>query len=400
LLYYKKFYISEFYISKQDILNWRLTLDPIKQITEAEKAFRAKLVGLSFILFTVFLLGMFWLYTNPAMSVGLTLSYAAGLSMIVLPCTFPLVFVIVPLSMGHEYKKGFTMALLFSIGLIITLTLYGVVVAIAGRYIGVTRVQQAMYLAAGLAAFLFGLSELRLIKFSFPTYGGATPQIITRQGDYLKAFFLGLFLGNAGVACPNPATYVILTYIATTGSVITGATLQFVNGVGRATPLIFLSILGIVGVNATGWLVSKKETIDKLTGWGLVVFGAIIIVIGGFGHNWLLITPLHEGWNAVFAGASGGLAEYECCVEPACTECLTNEMYPDGSCICRKHAQRGHYGLVCNQCKVGLGQGKDIFKKARATAPYAIATIILGIVTPILWYFKKKPFEKKEGENE
>ncbi|HDH28690.1 MAG TPA: cytochrome C biogenesis protein, partial [Euryarchaeota archaeon] len=241
-------------------------MDTKKELTEAEKTLRGRLVGLAFILFTVFLLGMFWLYTNPAMSVGLTLSYVAGLSMIVLPCTFPLVFVIVPLSMGHEYKKGFVMALLFSIGLIITLTLYGVVVAIAGRYIGVTRVQQLLYTVAGLAAFLFGLSELRLLKFSIPTYGGATPQIITRQGDYLKAFFLGLFLGNAGVACPNPATYVILTYIAASGSVVTGAALQFVNGLGRATPLIFLSLLGIVGVNATGWLVSKKETIDKLTG--------------------------------------------------------------------------------------------------------------------------------------
>jgi len=375
-------------------------LDPKKQLTEAEKTLRGRLVGLAFVLFTVFLLGMFWLYSNPAMSVGLALSYAAGLSMIVLPCTFPLVFVIVPLSMGHEYKKGFIMALLFSIGLIITLTLYGVIVAIAGRYIGVTRIQQLIYTAAGLAALLFGLAELRLLNFSLPAYGGATPQIITRQGDYLKAFFLGLFLGNAGVACPNPATYVILTYIATTGSVVTGATLQFVNGVGRATPLIFLSILGIVGVNATGWLVSKKEAIDKITGWGLVFFGVIIIVIGGFGHNWLLVTPLHEGWNSVFSGASGNVAEYECCIEPPCTSCLTNEMYPDGSCFCRRHAQQGHTALVCNECKVGLGQGKGIFEKARATAPYAIATTILGFVIPIVWYLKKKPFKKKEDEDE
>ena len=375
-------------------------MDTKKELTEAEKTLRGRLVGLAFILFTVFLLGMFWLYTNPAMSVGLTLSYVAGLSMIVLPCTFPLVFVIVPLSMGHEYKKGFVMALLFSIGLIITLTLYGVVVAIAGRYIGVTRVQQLLYTVAGLAAFLFGLSELRLLKFSIPTYGGATPQIITRQGDYPKAFIISVYLRNAGVDCPNPATYVNLTYIAATGSVVTGAALQFVNGLGRATPLIFLSLLGIVGVNATGWLVSKKETIDKLTGWGLVFFGAIILVIGMFGHNWLLITPLHSGWNSVFSGASGNVAEYECCIEPGCTECLTNEMYPDGSCFCRRHAQQGHTALVCNECKVGLGQGKGIFKKARATAPYAIATIILGIVAPIAWYFKKKPFKKKEEEDE
>ena len=62
---------------------------------------------------------------------------------------------------------------------------------------------------------------------------------------------MGLFLGNAGIACPNPATYVILTYIASTGSIAYGAALQAVNGLGRFLPLFALTILAIVGVNAS-----------------------------------------------------------------------------------------------------------------------------------------------------
>ena len=52
----------------------------------------------------------------------LVIAYVAGLSMIVLPCTLPLVFIIVPLSMGKGYKKGLAMALLFSLGLVITIS--------------------------------------------------------------------------------------------------------------------------------------------------------------------------------------------------------------------------------------------------------------------------------------
>ena len=75
---------------------------------------------------------------------------------------------------------------------------------------------------------------------------------------------MGLFLGNAGVGCPNPAFYVLLTYIASVGSVVTGGWLAFIHGVGRATPLIFLAILGLVGVNALGWIKNKKSKIDKI----------------------------------------------------------------------------------------------------------------------------------------
>ena len=60
-------------------------------------------------------------------------SFAAGLTMIVLPCTLPLAFVIVPLSMGKGAVKGLFIALCFGIGVAFTLSLYGVAAAIIGK---------------------------------------------------------------------------------------------------------------------------------------------------------------------------------------------------------------------------------------------------------------------------
>ena len=369
------------------------------ELSEREKKLRTRLIILAFVLFSIFILGMVYLATNPATTVTATLSYAAGLSMITLPCTFPLVFVIVPMSMGKGYRKGFLMALLFGLGLTVTITAYAIVIALAGSYLGMDRATTIMYVVAGAAALLFGLSELKLIKFQMPTFGKGIPQFITERQDYLKALFMGLFLGNAGVACPNPAFYVLLTYIATTGSAVSALILGAIHGVGRATPLIFLAILGILGVNATQALVRRRLAIEKGTGWFLVGIGAVILTIGIYGHHWLLATGLHGGWDAIFAKA-GGVAEYECCIEPPCKVCLTDNMW-NGACFCRKVVEKGSFrgvDYVCGECAVGLSEGKGVLDMARRSSRYALATMGGFIVIPIGWYYIKRRRERRVNE--
>ena len=94
----------------------------------------------------------------------LVIAYVAGLSMIILPCTLPLVFIIVPLSMGKGYKKGLSMALLFSLGLVITITSYGIAIAALGQSASLDQISTIMFLIAGIAAFVFGLSQLKIIS--------------------------------------------------------------------------------------------------------------------------------------------------------------------------------------------------------------------------------------------
>jgi cytochrome c-type biogenesis protein len=229
----------------------------------------------------------------------LIIAYVAGLSMIVLPCTLPLVFIIVPLSMGQGYKKGLVMALLFGAGLTITITLYGFGVSFLGQTASLDQVSTVMFLIAGIAAFLFGLSQLKLINLKMPSYSG-TPKLIQNRGEYSKSFFMGMLLGNAGVGCPNPLFYWLLIYIAGTGSIEIGASLGVVHGVGRAIPLIFMSVLAILGINATKGLTTKRISIEKATGFMLIIIGAFLIINGlPEGHEWYEETFVHKGWNAL-----------------------------------------------------------------------------------------------------
>ena len=86
-----------------------------------DKNIKVTFASIAFVLFSIIIIGLVWLAGGDH-PVSLALAYAAGLSMIFLPCTLPLVFVIVPLSTGKGYKKGLFIALLFGLGITLTLT--------------------------------------------------------------------------------------------------------------------------------------------------------------------------------------------------------------------------------------------------------------------------------------
>lgn len=270
-----------------------------------DKKIRFRIAMTGFVLFIIFVIGIFWFLSNPQMGAGLTLSFIAGLTMIFLPCTLPMAFVIVPMTLGKAPLKGFLMALFFGLGLAITLSFYGVFIAAIGQFLGLTAATQIMLIVGGGASLFFGISEIGLIKFRLPSYTGKFPDFIQKQGDYIKVFLLGLFLGNAGVGCPNPAFYVLMGYIATVGDLFNGWFLGFVHGVGRAVPLIFLAILGILGINATSKIAGKQEVIEKYMGWVLIFIGAFILTFGLFGHDWFVSSGFHTSWEKVVVKVAG-----------------------------------------------------------------------------------------------
>jgi cytochrome c-type biogenesis protein len=79
---------------------------------------------------------------------------------------------------------------------------------------------------------------------------------------------------------------------------MTGASLGLIHGIGRATPLLAFSILAILEVNATGWLLAKRERIQAAIGWGLIGWAALVIPKGYlFGHAFWEESVFHKVWN-------------------------------------------------------------------------------------------------------
>jgi cytochrome c-type biogenesis protein len=189
------------------------------------------------------------------------------------------------------------MAILFGAGLVTTITLYGLAVATIGKTTSLDQFSTIMFLIAGVAGFVFGLTQLKLISFKMSTYS-KTPKFIQNRGEYAKSYLMGILLGNAGVGCPNPMFYWLLIYIAGTGSLEIGSSLGLVHGVGRAIPLILFSLLAVLGINATKGLTTNRIKVEKITGWMLVIIGAFLIINGlPGGHDWYEGTIVHLGWN-------------------------------------------------------------------------------------------------------
>lgn len=267
------------------------------------RSFKIYLFTITLGLLAVFVFGLLWLLlgsnANPEGLGWFIFAFIAGLSMIVLPCTLPLAFVIVPLSMGKGLQKGVGIALSFGLGVAITLSLYGIAAALVGQAaIGslgapLEVVKNWVYFIAGIFAYLFALGEIGLLKFHMPTYSGAAPAFIQKQGDFLKAFLLGMFLGNVGVGCPHPATPLILIEIASSGNVFYGWTLFFTHAIGRVLPLLVLAFLGVMGVNGLQWIVARKDRVERATGVAMVFVAGFILTLGLFSHDWWVNSGIH-----------------------------------------------------------------------------------------------------------
>lgn len=256
----------------------------------------------------VFVVGVLWtLFSNGLGDTGelgnvgwFVFSFAFGLTMIVMPCTLPLAFVIVPLAMGKSMVKGLGMALSFGVGVALMLSTYGLLAAAAGKagldFLGggIEDVKNWVYFIAGIFAYAFALGEIGLLKLRMPSYTGSAPDFIQKRKDYAKAFFLGLFLGNVGVGCPHPATPLILIEIASSGDLFYGWALFLVHAIGRVVPLLFLALLAVLGVNGLNWLVTRKERIERATGWAMVFVAGFILTLGLFSHDWWVNSGQHN----------------------------------------------------------------------------------------------------------
>jgi suppressor of ftsI len=264
---------------------------------------RGWLAASVFGLFAIIVFGLLWFFflapSNPAGLGWYLFSFASGLSMIVLPCTLPLAFVVVPLSMGKGMVRGLGIALSFGLGVSVMLSIYGVIAAVIGNVAiesfgaPLESIKNWVYFIAGIFVLIFALGGVGLVKYKMPSFTGAAPAFIQKRQEFVKAFFLGLFLGNIGVGCPHPATPLLLIEIASSGNVLYGWLLFLVHAIGRVLPLLFLAFLGILGVNGLSWIVARKDKVERVTGWAMVFVAGFILTLGLFTHDWWVNSGIH-----------------------------------------------------------------------------------------------------------
>ncbi|MBI2551164.1 cytochrome C biogenesis protein [Candidatus Uhrbacteria bacterium] len=280
-------------------------------MNRAGVAIKTALVIVAFILSAITFVGVVSLLTSYQFIPSISLSLFSGISMIFLPCTFPLVFIIVPLALSKRAGKGLALALSFGLGLTLTFTIYGIATGLVGGYIGLSNAVRAMLTIGGFAALFFGISELGLVRWKLPFRNTILPQRFQQSNEYVRGFLIGFFIGNAGVGCPNPAFYVLFGYVATLGDPIVGAYLGALHGIGRVIPLLLLVTLALLGVNAAPILTKWQGKAKRAVAWVLVVLGSFILNYGIFSNTWFEESAIHKAWNLVLENIVPAIAESE-----------------------------------------------------------------------------------------
>ncbi len=224
-----------------------------------------------------------FLTLNSAMSgapaMALLAAFAWGIASVVLsPCHLTSIPLIVGFIDGQGRMstwRAFYIATLFSVGILITITLIGLITALAGRMIGDVG-QIGIWIVAGIFV-LVGLHLLDVIPVPWSGPGN----VGTAGKRPLSAFLLGLIFGVALGPCTFAymAPVLAVSFSSAPQSLLFSTTLLVLYGIGHCIVIILAGTFTEVIQTYLNWNERSKGSIivKKVCG--------ILVIVGGF---WLI----------------------------------------------------------------------------------------------------------------
>ncbi|MBI2775035.1 thioredoxin family protein [Candidatus Dependentiae bacterium] len=211
--------------------------------------------------------------TTNSLPMRLVLVFLLGLLLSLTPCIYPMI----PITVGilHAQKSSsllgnFARAGAYTLGLATTFALLGLGASYTGPIYGKLLTHPISILVlvsflAYLAFSMFGFYEMYVPRFMQPSGSHRS-----RSGSLVSAFLFGTASGTFASPCVSPGLILLLSIVATMGSMFMGFLLLFIFGIGLSTPLLIigtfstsLSLLPQAGM----WMLEVKKL------FGLLLFG-------------------------------------------------------------------------------------------------------------------------------
>lgn len=214
---------------------------------------------------------------------AIALVAAAGwgiLSILLSPCHLASIPLIVGFIDGQgrmSTRRAFVLANLFSIGILLSIALIGLLTAMAGRMLGDLG-PWGNWLVAGIF-FLFGLHLWGLMPMPWSAPG----QIGIQRKGLLAAFILGLVFGIALGPCTFAFMGPVLgvAFTEANNNLLFAASLLLAYGIGHCTVIVFAGTFTEKVQRYLNWSEGSKGTV-----WLKRLCGLLVIAGGG----WLLYT--------------------------------------------------------------------------------------------------------------
>ena len=210
-------------------------------------------------------------------SVGLTISFTAGLLSFLSPCVLPLIPSYVTFITGmsledaqHSRRAALTHSLLFVAGFSTIFILLGASATGLGRLLAaweewITRI-------GGLLIVTFGLYMLGVFNVSWLS-AERRIHLANKPVGYLGTALVGIAFGAGWTPCIGPILGGVLTLAATSGEVATGVLHLSVYSLGLAVPFLLAAVM------LQQFLAFFTRFRTKMV-WVMRIAGVLMIIIG------------------------------------------------------------------------------------------------------------------------
>ncbi|MGD9579931.1 MAG: cytochrome c biogenesis CcdA family protein [Vampirovibrionia bacterium] len=203
---------------------------------------------------------------------AIAIAFAGGVISSVSPCVLSVLPIIIGYIGGYTEGKtssAFKQSLLFVAGLTITLTIVGLIAALAGKVIG-SFIGPVWYIVLAVISIAMGLSLLEVFYIQFPTIIKDMPK--NKYGKILSPIILGMAFGLIATPCSTPILIALVSYVAYEGSLLFGTLMLIAYALGH-------SIIVLVCGTFTGVL-KEIGPIRKWTSYITKASGILLILIG------------------------------------------------------------------------------------------------------------------------
>ena len=204
------------------------------------------------------------------------------LSILLSPChlaSIPLIVGFIGDQGRISSRRAFSLAGLFSIGILITIAVIGLITGFAGRMLG--DIGTCGNYIVAVIFFIVGLYLLGIIPL--PLVGKSNQPAFKKKG-LLAAFILGLVFGIALGPCTFAymAPMLAIAFKIATTQFLYGAGLIFIYGIGHCSVIVFAGTFTEVVQHYLNWDEKSKGTaiLKKICGV-LVILGGIYLIWSG-----------------------------------------------------------------------------------------------------------------------
>lgn len=211
---------------------------------------------------------------NRGLWLGVLAAFVAGLALSLTPCVYPMIGITVAVIGGRGASRGRTLYLtfLYVLGLALVYAVLGIVVAKLGSGAAAFLRSAWILVPVGVLFLAMGLSMFDLFTLATPSGLASRLQQVGKQDSALGVLVMGALSAFVVGPCVTGPLIGLITFVATTGDVVTGFLYFFALAWGMGAILFVAGSAAGLLPRAGGWMAAVKHAMGMVLIWAAFYF--------------------------------------------------------------------------------------------------------------------------------